>query len=119
MSKKDFIAMKNSGLIKDQYPNVKEINFELKYHDSDNMVDDSEKTLSWGPKNYAYFEFDCPYWECVDGGFDLSNEIINMLKEKKAQITGKKLCQGWQDRERVGQHRCWCELTYQISTNYK
>lgn len=116
---KNYNLEQASGFIKDRYPFVKKIVFEFHYHDIDGLAKDSEETFYKNPEHYAYFQFECPYKECINGGFDLRTEIFDMLKNKKVKISGKKICMGWQDRERIGKHRCLCELTYKIKADYK
>lgn len=116
---KNYLLEQASGLIKERYPQVDKIVFKFHYHDSDGLAEDSEETFNRNPESYAYFEFECPYRECIDGGFDLSKEVTEMLKSKKEEIDGEKICMGWQDRERVNKHRCWCELTFEIKATYK
>jgi hypothetical protein len=54
----------------------------------------------------------------VDGGHDLTGPIDEMIGEHGAECSGTIRCQGWQDRERIGKHRCWCELTYTVKCVY-
>jgi len=116
---KDYFLEQASGFIKDKYSYIDEITFNFSYHDPDGLAKDSKETFHKKPDSYAYFKFECPYRECINGGFDLTIEVIEMLKTKKEEITGRKLCMGWQDKERVGQHHCWCELTFKINAKYK
>ena len=116
---KNYISEQASGFIKDRYPLVKEITFEFHYHDPDGLEEDSEKIYHRLPNNYAYFQFECLYKECVGGGFDLNSEVNGMLRNREVVISGNKTCQGWQDKERVGQNRCWCKLAYLIKAEYK
>lgn len=107
-----------AGKLGERYPKLRMLSFEFKYHDPDGMVQDSTQRMAWGPDQQALFEFKCPYWECVSGGHDLGAPIRAMLQDSKAELSGKLACQGWQDQERVGKHRCWCELTYTIKAEY-
>lgn len=110
--------MQASGYIRNQYPQVKEIVFDFTFEDFDAQVGPSRQKLKWGPEHPAFFQFDCPYHECVNGGFNLHPEIVALIAGKKPDCAGELRCQGWQDRERVGKHHCYCKLIYKISVTY-
>ena len=105
--------------IKEGYSGVSKIKLFFRYHDNDNMVKDSDKEIVIIPESTAFFKFDCPYRECIDGGFDLTIEVTDMLKSHKNIISGQKICNGWQDKERINIHHCLCKLTYKIEAYYK
>ena len=105
--------------IEEQYPQVEGLKFEFHYRDPDGLATPSSKTFTWSPANLAFFEFECPYLECVDGGHDLTESVSKMLNNDQAECSGTICCQGWQDPERKGQHRCWCELQFKITVTYK
>jgi hypothetical protein len=114
----EYLEMKGKGFIKDNYPDVESITFEMNYKDFDNMADLSPDKYEKRPENYAHFKFDCPCKECIDGGYDLDIIVDKIIKENKNN-TGTIICKGWQDRERINKHRCWCELNYRIVVKYK
>jgi hypothetical protein len=62
-----FARIKAAGYIRDKYPYVKAVHFDLTFVDSDNQVPPIYKKLSLEPQQHAYFGFECPYWECVNG----------------------------------------------------
>jgi hypothetical protein len=113
-----YAKIKAAGNILDHYPNVKALHFDLTFVDLDNQVSPIHKNLSYRPQQPAFFEFDCPYWECVDGGFNLRDVVHLMLRGKKPECSGDLRCRGWQDRERVGRHHCYCTLKYRITAEY-
>lgn len=108
-----------AGKIKDSYPEVKELIFEFYFEDPDKLAKPSNKKFNREKEGSALFEFDCPYWECVGGGFDLSQPISNMIKYKNNECNGQIFCQGWQDRERINKYHCLCQLTYKITAKYE
>ncbi len=114
-----FERIKAEGYIRDKYPHVKALHFDLTFVDSDNQVPPINKKLSLGPQQHAYFGFECPYWECVGGGFDLQGVVDSMLRKKQPECSGELKCMGWQDLERVGKHHCYCILTYRVVAEYQ
>lgn len=113
-----YAKINSAGSIIDHFPNAKTLLFNLTFVDPDHQVSPIHKNLSYGPQQPAFFEFDCPYWECVDGGFNLKDVVHSMFRDKKAESCGELRCMGWQDRERVGRHRCLCTLKYRVTMEY-
>ncbi len=110
----------SAGLIKDKYPNVKSISIKRTF------IDDAGKKLTNSSKDWgvridtadAIFNMDCPLYECVDGGFDLTKDITEMMKNGIMHIAGEQTCPGWQDEERVGNFHCLTQLQYEIDIEY-
>lgn len=65
------------------------------------------------------FKIKCANYECVAGGFNLTHMVRYVLANNLDKKEEKIICQGWQDRERVGKYHCLCELHYNISVVYK
>lgn len=112
------MELKIAGRIKDRYPNVKSITLDMNYSDPDGFAMPHKRSIVMNNEDYAYFKFDCPYRECVNGGHDLNSVVSEMLKNNQEEIAGSLSCQGWQDEERINQHRCLCLLQYKIIIEY-
>ena len=101
-----------------RWPNVDKLSLVLTYTDENSHpVSTDTKTLE--PHHSAFIWFRCQDYECVNGGFELDNVVLNMIRDGRTEATGEIVCQGWQDRERIGQHRCFRELHYAIKCSYK
>lgn len=61
----------------------------------------------------------CPQRECVDGGFDLSNAIGDVVHARKSSGHVRLVCDGWQDEERRDQYRCRFGLECDIAVTYR
>jgi|APSaa5957512535_1039671.scaffolds.fasta_scaffold29284_1 hypothetical protein len=114
----------NAGFIKDIYPELKEINFEFKIENPDGLSISPNYKPSYSkskrlPQHSACFQFECKDRECVNGGFNLTKEIKNMIQVHKLESSGQLICQGWQDPQRINQHHCLIELNYIIRILYK
>lgn len=111
--------MQASGYIRERYPMVKAIDFDFTYEDVDQAKIIKEERFSWGPSQPAFFQFNCPLYECVNGGFNLSPTMTSLISERRTADEGTLRCQGWQDRERVGKYHCECGLKYKIKVTYE
>ena len=109
-----------AGLIKDRYPQVRELTFQFSFRDPDHKDSSPpDKTFTLHPRDSAFFKFDCPFIECVDGGFDLSGTVKQMIEQGDLHCSGTLTCQGWQDPERVGQYHCFLKMNYNVTVSYK
>ena len=99
------MRMMNALYMKEIYPKVKSIKIKAVFTDPDDN-NKFEKEYSWDSEIKALFEIDCPYRECVRGGFDISNLIKQAVESDQNKISGEFTCQGWQDKNRINKHRC-------------
>ncbi len=108
-----------SPLLKEKYPKVTSISVEMSFKDSDGKCDFESKKEIYSQESKAFFKIECPYRECVSGGFNFSFDIDKLVTSHLDKLDGTITCQGWQDKERIGKHRCFLELNYTISAKYK
>lgn len=108
----------SAGLFKDRHPQIKELLIDLKFHDfdTDKIITSRVQTLK--SESSAYVAIDCPLHECISGGFDLTEILAEGIRDRKSIFAGSLCCNGWQDLERVNQHRCLCKLSYKITIEY-
>lgn len=112
-------AYHRSPLLKEKYPQVTDIMVEMKFKDPDEGSNPESKQEKYSQESKAFFEIDCPYAECISGGFDLSLAIDKLVTSRLNKLNGTITCQGWQDKERRNKHHCFLELNYTICANYK
>jgi hypothetical protein len=108
-------------VISEKYPNVKSLTIKMTYYDDSGNRQVGE-TQTWNvPLTTAIATFyeDCPMWECVDGGFDLTPSVDSLIRKGESHAHGKLICQGWQDEERVGHFHCLTEMHYEVLVEYK
>lgn len=101
------------------FPNVQHLAVNLSVRGPDHEIEPTMNGRSFGPESIACFDFRCKNIECVEGGFSIQDEITDAIKTNQADLTGRQVCQGWRNKERVGQHRCYFELNYKINIKYK
>jgi hypothetical protein len=112
-------AYHRSPLLKEKYPQVGDITIDTSYKDYDMKDGPEPQQIKFAQESKAFFRIECPYRECISGGFDLSAAIDELISSHMDKLDGTITCQGWQDKERVNKHRCFLKLNYAISTTYK
>ena len=108
----------NSPLIHELYPGIESIRMHLEFSDMDMQGNPEPADFTYEPNSKAHFERPCPYRECINGGFDLSQGISHAVRSNQ-EITGELTCQGWQDSERINKHRCLLKCEYRISVTLR
>lgn len=106
--------------IAERYPNVAALTIEMVFHDDSGTAEIDTRTQHY-PISQAktIIRIKCPNYECVRGGFDLTNVVASMINSGERSEEGRLECQGWQDQERVGQYHCLTDLVYKITVEYK
>ena len=112
------LRVTHAEIIKDVNPNVNKITYEIEYFDGDTNKLISNKIFYKTSDMKALFDFDCLAWECVDGGYDFTSIIKSSLREGLKEVSGSSICNGWQDKERVGKHRCLMKVKYKVIITY-
>jgi hypothetical protein len=108
----------SSPAIRDVFPCVKVVRIDLTFKHPDGFGDPKPMRLMFGPEQKAFFRIDCLFWECVRGGFDLGSAVRDAVRAQATSARGEQTCQGWQDPERIGKHRCWLVARYEIQIKY-
>lgn len=104
-----------------RYPFLRSLTVHLDF------LDDSEQRIIAEPETREFaidrhrgaVQVDCKMRECIDGGFDLTEEVIAAIESRKAESSGTKICQGGADKERVGYQRCLARCKYRIQIEYQ
>ena len=108
-----------AGKLKDRCPALKEIKIDYqKYTDAGPHDPSSSGSRLFCPDSIALIRDPCDQRECVNGGFDLTEEMLDMVRSRQSERSGKKTCQGWQDEERIGQFHCLHEFEYTAKAVY-
>lgn len=105
-----------SGLVSERFPEVSGIVIQMTYyHKAANPVL-MVRTVNVIPTGYAYFNMDCMIKDCVDGGFDLTSVITDMVKQHKKLGKGKLVCNGnGKDVTLASDH---ASIVYEIKIQY-
>ena len=105
-------------LIKERFPSLTSLSIRMDFENPDWGGNPSPKQENFGPESRAFFKVQCPHWECIEGGFNLSYAVSELVNKRLEETKGTTTCQGWQDRERIGQHRCLLIMNYKITASY-
>jgi len=83
-----------AGLVSERFPAVADIVVRMTYYHRGANPVLMVRTVNFWPSLHAYFNMDCMIKDCVDGGFDLTSVITNMVKDHKKSGKGKLVCNG-------------------------
>jgi hypothetical protein len=86
-----------SGLVSERFPDVSGIVIHMTYYHKGVNPVLMVRTVNFFPSGYAYFNMDCMIKDCVDGGFDLTSVVTDMIKHHKKLGKGKLVCNGKND----------------------
>ncbi|MEI9476077.1 MAG: hypothetical protein WCO26_05840 [Deltaproteobacteria bacterium] len=111
-------AHSRAPLIKDKFPILASLSIKMTFIKPDWGENPRPRQERFGPESKAFFEVECPYVECISGGFDLSSAVSEILATRGNVSSGTIVCQGWQDRERINRNRCLLTMEYKITPTY-
>jgi hypothetical protein len=103
-----------AGLISDQFPEVSGMVIQMTYYRNGVNPILMQRIVNFFPTGYAYFNMECMIKGCVDGGFDLTSVITDMIKKHKKSRKGKLVCSGKIDAL-ASEH---ASIAYKISIQY-
>jgi len=104
--------------LSDKYPEVAKMGVNLSIRAPFEKIEPTVRGFSMGNDSMANFKFRCKNTECVDGGFDLTEEVDRMVSEYETSGHGRRVCQGWDGKDNVGHQRCYYELNFIINIDY-
>lgn len=104
--------------VSDAFPNLRHLAINLAIRAPDHEIEPSLTNRSFGPQSRAYFHFRCKNVECIEGGFDLRDEIQAASDAGRSDISGRRVCQGWRDANMRGHQKCYFELNFKIHLSY-
>jgi hypothetical protein len=103
-----------AGLISERFPKVLEIVIRMTYYQKGVNPILMVRIVNFWPSRHAYFNMDCMLKDCVDGGFDLTSVITNMIKNHEKSGKGKLICNGKSDTL-ASDH---ASIAYEVSIKY-
>jgi len=83
----------DAGLVDAQFPEVSGIVVNMIYNQR-GIQKSLPRLVNFFPDSYALFKIDCLNKECVDGGFDLTQVITGMIRNRKETAKGDLSCDG-------------------------
>jgi hypothetical protein len=83
-----------AGLVSDRFPKVSGMVILMTYYQRGKNPVLMKRTVNVFPTSFAYFHMECMIKGCVDGGFDLTATINDLIKNHKKLSKGKLTCKG-------------------------
>jgi hypothetical protein len=101
---------REAGSMADRFPQVEKIEVTLTYcqRGSTSIV----RHRWFSPSSFAFFKMTCLSKDCVDGGFDMSRIIAQMVNSRSRVKTGELDCEGDQPTA------CAAHVAYEIAIAY-
>jgi hypothetical protein len=81
-----------AGPIGTRFPEVASIVMNMTYKQSG--AKSILRTFHFTPESYAFFVVNCLRHDCVDGGFDLTQVITTMIRNRRVEVKGALGCTG-------------------------
>ena len=81
-----------AGSVATRFPEVASIIMSMTYSQKGSRA--ILRTFHFTPNSYAFFVVNCLRQDCVDGGFDLTQVITAMIRNREADVKGTVSCKG-------------------------
>ncbi len=106
-----------AGTLANAYPDVQRVRIQLRFVPKAGAVPAGQVHALY-PSAPAYFEFACPYGDC-DGGFDLNEVALPLLRKSDSQVEGSHLCSGSRTGGAMTRQPCKLRADYWIAAQYQ
>lgn len=83
----------DAGFMVAQFPEVASIVISMIYNQR-GILKSLPRVVNFFPGSYALFKVDCLNKECIDGGFDLTYVITQMVRNRREASKGDLSCEG-------------------------
>jgi hypothetical protein len=83
----------DAGFVTTHFPEVASIVISMMYRQK-GLSKSLPRVVNFFPGSYALFRIDCLSKECVEGGFDLTQVITKMIKNRRESEKGELGCEG-------------------------
>lgn len=103
-------------LMADQFPDLQELAVRIRFSDPEGKQKPQPYAQIFATEMRAFFNFQCPLKDCVDGGFDLTSAVQRGLSRKDAARSGTLTCAGHRKRTAGGTDRCNLQLDFDLIT---
>ena len=82
-----------AGIVQAQFPEVTGVVISM-INNQRGIQKSLPRVINFYPGSYALFKIDCLNKECVDGGFDLTQVITGMIRNRRESAKGDIRCEG-------------------------
>jgi hypothetical protein len=111
--------VKESASLSDRFRRLKSLTVNLTYYSPDGVTKGSAIKYEVNLANAkSVFRFSCPNSECVQGDFDLSEELAKTVDAHRTTAAGEIACQGWLSKASIDKVHCHNILRYKLTMTY-
>ena len=113
--------MKDSPTLAEKFPTLKTLKVKLFYFERrvGNRSDNSEVTYTVNVSHAkSIFQFGCRNPECINGDFDLTQDLARAVAARQRKAAGEMRCQGWRGKESIDLIRCHKLLRFELTLGY-
>ena len=111
--------VKDSPSLSNTFPQLKALAVDIGFFNSAGVTKNTHiKFMPNLDKAKSIFRIDCPNQGCIGGDFDLTDELVNAVKEHRTTVTAEKSCQGWQSKTTIDTVHCHNILRYTLKLDY-
>jgi hypothetical protein len=83
---------REAGSVASHFPEVANIVMRMTYNQRG--AKSILRTFHFTPGSYAFFIVNCLRQDCIDGGFDLTQIITTMIRNRRMEVKGELSCTG-------------------------
>jgi len=108
-----------SPSLAEKYQNLKSLTVNVGYFDRAGITKYRQLTYAVNLSHAkSVFRLDCVSDECVEGDFELTNELAAAATKHVKTVVGELCCNGWQNKALIKKTKCNHVLRYQLKLGY-
>jgi hypothetical protein len=101
----------DAGIMSKHFPDVSSIVISMMYKQK-GIANPIHRIVNFTADSYAFFKVNCLTRDCVEGGFDLTQVIISMIRNNGQLVKGSLGCEG------NGPGADHSAITYEVAIQY-
>ena len=101
---------REAGSVAERFPEVQKIVVTMTYWQRG--IKSMVRNRWFSPSSFAFFKMSCLSKDCVDGGFDMSRVITEMVRSRSRINTGELDCEGNEPKV------CPAHVAYEVAVVY-
>jgi len=103
----------------DKYGKLKSLTVSVSYFAPDGITKYRQMTYDVTLSHAkSVFRLDCCNTECVQGDFDLTEELEAAVTKRTKVVAGELCCTGWQNKESIQKTKCNQVLRYKLKLKF-
>jgi len=108
-----------SPSLSEKYGKLKSLTVNVGYYAPDGIIKYRNLTYAVNIDHAkSVFRLDCCNDECVQGDFELTNELAAAAAKRTTIVAGELCCNGWQNKALIKKTKCNHVLRYKLKLGY-